>query len=99
MSTGSAVQTWPQLTRFGGEESRVRAMTRSTAPKRANFAGAGSVVPRCAGVLLGFAALAFGLLLAGPADAQDVKIGILFGVTGQFASFAPPLLDAVKLAV
>src|SRR5215469_3810311 len=54
---------------------------------------------RTMGVLLGFAALAFGLLLAGPADAQDVKIGILFGVTGQFASFAPPLLDAVKLAV
>jgi branched-chain amino acid transport system substrate-binding protein len=52
-----------------------------------------------AGVLLGFVALAFGLLLSGPADAEDVKVGILFGVTGQFADFVPPLLDAVRLAV
>ena len=37
--------------------------------------------------------------LPGPADAEDVKVGILFGVTGQFADFVPPLLDAVRLAV
>jgi branched-chain amino acid transport system substrate-binding protein len=46
-----------------------------------------------------FALLAFGLLPAPPAGAQEVKIGILFGVTGKFSSFVPPLLDSVKLAV
>ena len=60
---------------------------------------AGGTLRRLAGVLLGFVALAFGLLLSGPADAEDVKVGILFGVTGQFADFVPPLLDAVRLAV
>jgi branched-chain amino acid transport system substrate-binding protein len=43
--------------------------------------------------------LAFGLLLPAPAHADDVKIGILFGVTGPAASSVPALLDAVKLAV
>jgi len=54
---------------------------------------------RVAGVLLGFVALACGLLPSGAAEAEDVKVGILFGVTGQFTDFAPPLLDAVRLAV
>jgi branched-chain amino acid transport system substrate-binding protein len=54
---------------------------------------------RVAARLFGFGMLAFGLLLAGPADAEDVKIGIMFGVTGEFSSFVPPLLDSVKLAV
>ena len=60
---------------------------------------AGGTLRRLAGVLLGFVALVFGLLLSGPAHAEDVKVGILFGVTGQFADFVPPLLDAVRLAV
>ena len=42
---------------------------------------------------------ALGLLLAAPAVAEDVKLGILFGVTGPVAGAVPPLLDAVKLAV
>ena len=60
---------------------------------------AGGTLRRLAGVLLGFVALVFGLLLSGPAHAEDVKVGILFGVTGQFDDFVPPLLDAVRLAV
>jgi len=44
-------------------------------------------------------ALILGLLVAGPAAAQGVKIGILFDVTGPVANFVPPLLDAVNLAV
>ncbi|MGH6891057.1 MAG: ABC transporter substrate-binding protein [Dongiaceae bacterium] len=43
--------------------------------------------------------MAFGLLLSGLAAAEDVKLGMMFGVTGQFASFVPPLLDSAKLAV
>lgn len=39
------------------------------------------------------------LALAGPARAEDVKIGALFEVTGPIANFIPPLLDSVKLAV
>jgi len=54
---------------------------------------------RVAGVLLGVITLACGLLPAGAAEAEDVKIGILFGVTGEFSDFVPPLLDAAKLAV
>jgi branched-chain amino acid transport system substrate-binding protein len=49
--------------------------------------------------LFGFCTLALGLVLSRPASAEEVKVGILFGVTGQFANFVPPLLDAVKLAV
>ena len=59
----------------------------------------GGIVYRFVGGLLGFVVLTFGLLLSRPADAEDVKIGILFGVTGQYANFVPPLLDAVRLAV
>jgi branched-chain amino acid transport system substrate-binding protein len=44
-------------------------------------------------------ALVFGLLASGPVDAEDIKLGMLFGVTGQAADFVPPLLDAAKLAV
>src|SRR5262249_55415686 len=43
--------------------------------------------------------LAFGLLSAWPAAAEDIKLGILFDITGPVASFVPPLLDSVKLAV
>ena len=49
--------------------------------------------------LFSVGALASGLLLSGPAAAEDVKLGIMFGVTGQVASFVPPLLDSIKLAV
>src|SRR5262249_8450372 len=62
----------------------------------------GAVIMSAGGILrraAGFVALAFGLMLSGPAAAEDVKVGILFGVTGQFANFVPPLLDAVRLAV
>jgi branched-chain amino acid transport system substrate-binding protein len=45
------------------------------------------------------APLALGLLLTGPASAEDVKIGIPFDVTGQSASAVLPLMDAIKLAV
>ena len=31
--------------------------------------------------------------------ADDIKIGLLFDVTGPVANFVPPMLDAVKLAV
>ncbi len=44
-------------------------------------------------------AFAFGLLLAAPATAEDVKIGILFDVTGPESDSVPPALNAVKLAV
>src|SRR5438270_4406566 len=61
----------------------------------------GGIVRRLAVRMFGFGtfALAFGLLLSEPAIAGNVKVGILFGVTGQFADFVPPLLDAVRLAV
>jgi branched-chain amino acid transport system substrate-binding protein len=59
----------------------------------------GKIVRRLALGLIGFGTLAFGLLLSGPSTAENVRVGILFGVTGQFAGFVPPLLDAVKLAV
>src|SRR5882724_10374626 len=47
----------------------------------------------CAGML------AFGLLLPATAVAEDVKIGILFDVTGPVADSAAPALNAVTLAV
>jgi len=48
---------------------------------------------------LAVAGLALGLATARPAAADDVKLGILFDVTGPIANFVPPILDAVKLAV
>ena len=57
------------------------------------------IIRRSAGELLGIGVVTFGLLLSGPADADDIKLGILFDVTGPVANFVPPLLDAVKLAV
>lgn len=56
-------------------------------------------VCRVGGVLTSTAALAIGLCLAQPADAEDVKVGILFDVTGPVADFVPPILNAVNLAV
>jgi branched-chain amino acid transport system substrate-binding protein len=47
----------------------------------------------CAGTLT------FGVLLPTPATAEDVKIGILFDVTGPETDSVPPTLNAVKLAV
>lgn len=35
---------------------------------------------------------------AAPAAGQDVKVGILFDVTGPIANFIPPMLDSVTLA-
>jgi ABC-type branched-chain amino acid transport systems, periplasmic component len=57
------------------------------------------IILRRAGELLGIGVVTFGLLLSGSADADDIKLGILFDVTGPVANFVPPLLDAVKLAV
>lgn len=34
-----------------------------------------------------------------PAQAQDVKIGGLFGITGPIASLVPPIVESAKLAV
>lgn len=45
------------------------------------------------------AAAAAAALLAAPAQAQDVKIGGLFGVTGPIASLVPPIVESTKLAV
>jgi branched-chain amino acid transport system substrate-binding protein len=36
---------------------------------------------------------------AGPALAQDAKIGGLFGITGPIASLVPPIVESAKLAV
>ncbi len=36
---------------------------------------------------------------AAPAQAQDVKIGGLFGITGPIASLVPPIVESAKLAV
>ena len=62
---------------------------------------AASIGRRLAGGLggLAVAGLALGLATARPAAADDVKLGILFDVTGPIANFVPPILDAVKLAV
>jgi len=35
----------------------------------------------------------------GPAQAQDVKVGGLFGITGPIASLVPPIVESAKLAV
>jgi branched-chain amino acid transport system substrate-binding protein len=74
-------------------------------PRNGKVALKGIVMPvvrmllRFIGVPAFAVTLAFGPLLAGPAAADDVKIGIPFDVTGQSASAVLPLLDAVKLAV
>ncbi|MCW5772387.1 MAG: ABC transporter substrate-binding protein [Rhodospirillaceae bacterium] len=39
------------------------------------------------------------VLGAATAQAQDVKIGGLFGITGPIASLVPPIVDSAKLAV
>jgi len=57
------------------------------------------VFSRVVGCLVCAGTFALGLLLAAPAVAEDVKLGILFGATGPVASAVPALLDAVKLAV
>jgi branched-chain amino acid transport system substrate-binding protein len=44
-------------------------------------------------------AAAAAALLAAPAQAQDVKIGGLFGITGPIASLVPPIVESAKLAV
>ncbi len=38
-------------------------------------------------------------IAAGPAQAQDVKIGGLFGITGPIASLVPPIVESARLAV
>ncbi len=38
-------------------------------------------------------------IAVGPAQAQDVKIGGLFGITGPIASLVPPIVESAKLAV
>lgn len=43
------------------------------------------------------AALAL-LCAAGPAHADNVKVGALMGITGPLANFIPPILNAAKLA-
>src|SRR5258705_3869673 len=60
---------------------------------------ASGIFPRVVGGLACAGAFAFGLLLAAPATAEDVKIGILFDVTGPETDSVPPALNAVKLAV
>src|SRR6266481_6640190 len=60
---------------------------------------AGEILRCFAGGLAGAGMLAIGLLSAAPAVAEDVKLGILFDVTGPVANFVPPLIDAVKLAI
>ena len=42
------------------------------------------------------AATAAAALLAAPAQAQDVKIGGLFGITGPIASLVPPIVENVN---
>lgn len=48
---------------------------------------------------IGAGLLAASLLAAGAVNAEDVKIGVLAGVTGQAAGATAPLLDAVNLVV
>ncbi len=49
---------------------------------------------------IGCAALAAGVAFAaGPAVAQNVKVGALFGMTGPIANFMPPIVDAAEMAV
>lgn len=49
------------------------------------------------GILLATASAA--VLAAAPAAADDTKIGILFDITGPIASFIPPMMDSVTLAI
>src|SRR5258708_5184988 len=56
-------------------------------------------IHRFAGGLACAGMLAFGLLQPAPAGVEDVKIGILFDVTGPLADSAAPALNAIKLAV
>ncbi len=44
------------------------------------------------------AAAVAALMAAGPALADDVKVGALMGITGPLANFIPPILNAAKLA-
>ena len=49
---------------------------------------------------IGCAVLAAGVAMtAGPAMAQNVKVGALFGMTGPIANFMPPIVDAAEMAV
>lgn len=45
------------------------------------------------------AAAAVGLAMTGPAMAQEVKIGGVFGLTGGLAAYAPAIVEAAQLAV
>lgn len=38
-------------------------------------------------------------LIAAPAHAQDARIGLLGGISGPIAAMAPPMLEAMKLAI
>jgi len=49
--------------------------------------------------LAGAAAAAIAAAVPAQAADDDVKIGLLFDVTGPVANFVPPMLDAAKLAV
>src|SRR5690349_18655262 len=49
--------------------------------------------------MIGAGLFAASLLAVGPVNAEDIKIGVLAGVTGPTASATPPLLDAVNLVV
>jgi branched-chain amino acid transport system substrate-binding protein len=49
-------------------------------------------------VLAGLAAIVLGMLPAPRAAAEDVKIGVLFDLSGPMGNFEPPMFDAVKLA-
>jgi len=48
--------------------------------------------------LLGATTILATALAAASASAEDVKVGILFDVTGPIANFIPPMLDSVTLA-
>src|SRR5688500_17380164 len=48
--------------------------------------------------LLGATTILATALAAATASAEDVKVGILFDVTGPIANFIPPMLDSVTLA-
>jgi branched-chain amino acid transport system substrate-binding protein len=45
------------------------------------------------------AAGAAALVAALPAQAQDIKVGLLGGITGPIAAMAPPMVDAAKLVL
>ena len=49
-------------------------------------------------VLAGVAAVLLASSLPAQAD-DEVRIGLLFDVTGPVANFVPPMLDAAKLAI